>query len=52
MDVDLVVVDIVDGVLGRVVLMVDIPFVDPDVIVVDIGLFVVEGFVVTVGVVD
>ena len=52
MDVDLVVVDIVDGVLGRVVLMVDIPFVDPDVIIVDIKLFVVEGFVVLVGVVD
>ena len=41
MDVNFVVVEIVDSVLDRVVFMVDVPFVDPDVIVV-----VVEGFVV------
>ena len=52
MDVDFVAVDIVDGVLGRVVLVVDIPLVDPDVIVVDTKLFVVESFDVTFGVVD
>ena len=52
MDVDCVGVDIVDGVLGRVVLIVDVPLVDLDVIIIDVEDFVVDGFVVTVGVVD
>ena len=50
--VDLAVVDMVDGMLGRVVLMVGVPLVDPDVIVVDVEVFVEDGFIVTVGVVD
>ena len=51
MDADCVVV-IVDGVLGRDVLMVDVPLVDLDVIMVDVEDFVVDGSAVTVGVVD
>ena len=52
MDVDCVVVEIVDGVLGRDVLMVDVSLVDLDVIMVDVEDFVPDGFEVTVGVVD
>ena len=52
MDVDCVVEEIVDDVLGRVVLIVDVPLVDLDVIMVDVEDFVVDGFVVSVGVVD
>ena len=51
-DVDCVVVEIVDGVLGRDVLIVEVPLVDSEVIKVDVEVFVVDGFVVFVGVVD
>ena len=50
--VDCAVEDMVDDVLGRVVLMVDVPLVDPDVIIVDVEVFVEDGFIVVVGVVD
>ena len=42
----------VDDVLGRVVFIVDVPLVDPDVILVVVTVFVVDGIVVMVGVVD
>ena len=50
-DVDCVVVEIVDDVLGRDVLIVEVPLVDSEVIKVDGEVFLVDGFVVIVGVV-
>ena len=51
-DVDCAVVDMVDNVFGRVVLIVEVPFVDPEVIEVDVKVFVVDVCLVIVGVVD
>ena len=51
-DADCVVVEMVDDVLGRVVFIVDVPLVDPDFIMVVVKVFVVDGIVVMVGVVD
>ena len=50
--VDCAVVDMVDDVFGRVVLMVDVPLVDPEVIELDDEVFVVDVCLVIVGVVD
>ena len=50
-DVDCVVVEMFDDMLGRVVFIVDVPLVDPDVIMVVVKVFVVDDIVVMVGVV-
>ena len=42
----------VDDVLGRVVLIVEVPLVDPEVIEVDVEVFVVDVCLVIAGVVD